>query len=98
MKPRAATSLLAGPAPVGGKLSGISRTQTKAVGRPTDYSEPTDEYDAAQERGELASRGKPSKAKGLPTAGDAGLTYKQIHEARAVRDIPDKGFPLFSGK
>jgi Ftsk gamma domain len=46
-----------------------------------------DEYDAAQERGE-ASKGRP---KTLPdgktfTAEQAGLTHKQIHEARALRD------------
>jgi hypothetical protein len=45
-----------------------------------------DEYDAAQERGEVAGQGKPSKAKGLPTTNEIGLTYKEIHEARAVRD------------
>jgi hypothetical protein len=45
-----------------------------------------DEDDAAQERGEVAKPGKPSKGEGLPTANDAGLTYKQIHDARAARD------------
>lgn len=45
-----------------------------------------DEYDAAQERGEIAGQGKPSRAEGLATAADAGLTYKDIHEARIIRD------------
>lgn len=48
-----------------------------------------DEYDAAQERGELATAGG-DKSK-LPnenfaTVADIGLTHKEVHEARAVRD------------
>lgn len=47
-----------------------------------------DEYDAAQERGEVKSVGNPnySQAEELPTAADVGLTPKQIHEAREIRD------------
>lgn len=45
-----------------------------------------DEYDAAQKRGEVASQGKPSKAEGLATTADIGLTYKAVHEARQIRD------------
>lgn len=45
-----------------------------------------DEYDAAQDRGEVASQGKPSQAEGLATVADIGLTYKEIWEARAIRD------------
>lgn len=49
-----------------------------------------DEYDAAQERGEVAKIGDnlPSvpKQNSKPTAADIGLTRKQIHEARAIRD------------
>jgi hypothetical protein len=45
-----------------------------------------DEYDAAQERGEVAGQGKPSKAEGLTTTADIGLTHKDIHEARLIRD------------
>ena len=49
-----------------------------------------DEYDAAQERGEIAgpadrhsnSRAEANKA----TAADIGLTHKDIHEARQIRD------------
>jgi hypothetical protein len=48
-----------------------------------------DEYNAAQERGEIAGQGKPVNlpdGKVLPTAEDIGLTRKQIHEARQIRD------------
>ena len=45
-----------------------------------------DEYDAAQERGEVAGQGKPSKAEGYATTADIGLTHKAIHEARQFRD------------
>lgn len=50
-----------------------------------------DEYDAAQERGEIGRRGDygavTSGAEVTPaTAADAGLTHKDIHEARAIRD------------
>lgn len=48
-----------------------------------------DEYDAAQERGEVASQGKPVNIPDgnvLPTAADIGLTPKQVHEAREIRD------------
>jgi hypothetical protein len=37
-----------------------------------------DEYDAAQERGEVAGQGKPSKAEGLTTTADIGLTHKDL--------------------
>ncbi|MGN6117759.1 MAG: hypothetical protein ACTHN2_19825 [Nitrobacter sp.] len=50
-----------------------------------------DEYDAAQERGEVASahdgkfgRSEPERLK--PTAADIGLSRKDIHEARIIRD------------
>lgn len=50
-----------------------------------------DEYDAAQERGDVAkqSPGRPKSVPNkndLPTANDVGLTRKQVHEARTVRD------------
>lgn len=49
-----------------------------------------DEYDAAQERGEVGKAGQrtdlvPNENK-VPTAEDVGLTRKEIHEARTVRD------------
>lgn len=49
-----------------------------------------DEYDAAQARGEVAGscEGRPRRSgvERLPDASDLGLTRKQIHEARQVRD------------
>lgn len=49
-----------------------------------------DEYDAAQKRGEVAGNGQRGKAvpdgNSLATAADLGLTRKDIHEARQVRD------------
>jgi hypothetical protein len=53
-----------------------------------------DEYDAAQERGEVARNGdnlpRVSKHNSKPTAADIGLTNQQIHEARAVRDAASR--------
>jgi hypothetical protein len=47
-----------------------------------------DEYDAAQERGELKKAGNPnsSRTEELPGPADIGLTAKQVHEARLIRD------------
>lgn len=49
-----------------------------------------DEYDAAQDRGEVATDGRPktvSDGNGIkPTAADIGLSRKDIHEARILRD------------
>jgi len=51
-----------------------------------------DEYDAAQERGEVASNGQRGKAvpdgNGFspPTAADIGITRKEVHDARQIRD------------
>lgn len=48
-----------------------------------------DEYDAAQERGEVATDGRPKTVpdgNGKATAADIGLSRKQIHEARSIRD------------
>ncbi|SFI85475.1 hypothetical protein [Methylobacterium brachiatum] len=49
-----------------------------------------DEYDAAQERGEVAANGQRGKAvpdgNSLATVADLGLTRKAIHEARQLRD------------
>jgi hypothetical protein len=51
-----------------------------------------EEYDAAQARGEVSSAGRP-RTKNIPdennfssTVTDIGLTSKQVHEARKVRD------------
>lgn len=51
-----------------------------------------DEYDAAQERGEVATDGRPKTVEGdnvLPpaTAADLGLRRDQIHEAREIRNF-----------
>lgn len=49
-----------------------------------------EEYDAAQERGEVGKRGDfggvNSRGKDTPTAADLGLAHKDIHEFRAIRD------------
>ncbi|SEO43629.1 hypothetical protein SAMN04489859_11091 [Paracoccus alcaliphilus] len=51
-----------------------------------------DEYDAAQERGEVVGHGgdRVSKVSGRnlapATAADLGLSKKQVHEARQIRD------------
>lgn len=48
-----------------------------------------DEYDAAQERGEVAGRGRPVNVSGgnnKPTAAEVGLDRKDIHESRQLRD------------
>jgi hypothetical protein len=43
-----------------------------------------DEYDMAQERGEVRRAGKPNSSRGgeLPE----GITHKAIHDARLIRD------------
>ena len=50
-----------------------------------------DEYEAAQERGEVKSVGNPnfSRAEELPDAASVGLTAKEIHEARQIRDAEE---------
>lgn len=49
-----------------------------------------DEYDAAQERGEIKTRAAnqhaSSEQEEAVTAMDIGLTHKQVHEARQIRD------------
>ncbi len=49
-----------------------------------------DEYDGAQARGEVAGPGKPVNVPNgnvKATAADIGLSRKEIHEARALRDV-----------
>jgi len=50
-----------------------------------------DEYDAAQLRGEVKKVGNPnySKAEELPAAPEIGLSSKDIHEARQIRDAEE---------
>jgi hypothetical protein len=50
-----------------------------------------DEYDAAQERGEVAGNGRPKTIQGAnslraPSAADVGLNPREIHDARLIRD------------
>lgn len=51
-----------------------------------------DEYDAAQERGEVASgrpKSIPDENSFQPTASDLGINSKDIHEARIIRDAEE---------
>lgn len=51
-----------------------------------------DEYDAAQERGEVQKHGRVDIPEGnikAPTAADLGITSKDIHEARQIRDAEE---------
>lgn len=49
-----------------------------------------DEYDAAQLRGEVQRQGGDQSSKAeLPTAADIGLSRKDIHEAREIRDAEE---------
>jgi hypothetical protein len=53
-----------------------------------------DEYDAAQERGEIRRHGGDQTSGTedcLPCAADIGLTHKDIFEARQVRDAENTG-------
>ena len=45
-----------------------------------------DEYDAAQERGEVQRHGDVPHGNIVPTVTDLGLTRKDVHEARQLRD------------
>ena len=45
-----------------------------------------DEYDAAQERGEVFGKLRSREELTKPTAADIGLSRKEIHEARIIRD------------
>jgi hypothetical protein len=55
-----------------------------------------DEYDAAQERGEVQKAGGDHtssiilKRNNAPTVGNIGLTSKQVHEARLIRDAESR--------
>jgi hypothetical protein len=45
-----------------------------------------EEYDAAQDRGEVATTGSNQHGEVLPSGKDLGLSYKDVHEARQFRD------------
>jgi hypothetical protein len=48
-----------------------------------------DEYDAAQERGEVRTVGNVPEQNNTPSAADVGISRKDIHEARMIRDAED---------
>lgn len=48
-----------------------------------------DEYDAAQERGDVVGKLRSQAELTKPTAADVGLTRKEIHEARIIRDAEE---------
>jgi uncharacterized protein YjiS (DUF1127 family) len=48
-----------------------------------------DEYDAALERGEVRSVGNVPSQNNTPTVQDIGLSRKDIHEARQIRDAEE---------
>lgn len=50
-----------------------------------------DEYDAAQERGEVVGKLRSAEELSKPTAADVGLSRKDIHEARIIRDAEKGG-------
>lgn len=52
-----------------------------------------DEYDAAQDRGEVRKAGNSSSAEELVGVAEIGLTHKAIHDARQIRDaeVADPG-------
>ncbi len=61
-----------------------------------------DEYDAAQDRGEIRqpNTGRSTSALEAPSAADIGLSHKDIYEAPQIRDgeaSPSKGRAVFGG-
>lgn len=72
-------------------ISAVYRTQADALEIEAQAKRRlADEYDAAQERGEVATVGKRSQTERLieapPSAADVGMSRKDIHEARIIRD------------
>ena len=53
-----------------------------------------DEIDAGQERGDMVGNGRPDKALQQVTVSDLGLTRKNVHDFRKVRDAVSKGLPM----
>lgn len=75
-------------------LPDIYRTQVDALKiEATAKRRLADEYDAAQERGEVrpANAGRSASASEAPSVADIGLTHKDIHEARQIRDAGASG-------
>ena len=48
-----------------------------------------DEYDDAQDRGEIGKAGNSSNREELVSAADIGLSHKDIHEVRLIRDAEE---------
>jgi hypothetical protein len=72
-------------------IADVHRSQAHALAiRARAEMRLAEEYDAAQERGEVGKRGDfggvSSRGKDTPTAADLGLAHKDIHEFRAIRD------------
>jgi phage N-6-adenine-methyltransferase len=75
-------------------ISAVYRTQADALEiEALAKRRLADEYDTAQERGEVAKRGEYDRGANVPdgnispaTVEDIGLTRKQIHEAREIRE------------
>lgn len=67
-------------------ISAVFRTQADALEIEAGAKRRlADEYDAAQERGEIKSNGGDRTVQ-LPNSEDVGLSRREIHEARAIRD------------
>jgi hypothetical protein len=68
-------------------ISDVHRAQAHALGiRARAEMRLAEEYDAAQERREVAKAGDNQHGQVLPSGKDLGLTHKDIHEARRMRD------------
>lgn len=72
-----------------GIIAGVHRAQADALDIEAQAKRRlADEYDAAQERGEVrgANQGRSASALEAPSVGDIGLTHKDFHDARQVRE------------
>lgn len=58
-----------------------------------------DEYDAAQLRGEIRTQGGDQNSKAeVCSVSEIGLTHKDIHEARQIRDAGEAAMPTCRGQ
>jgi hypothetical protein len=72
-------------------IADVHRSQAHALAiRARAEMRLAEEYDAAQDRGEVGKRGDfggvTSRGEDTPTAADLGLSHKDIHEFRSIRD------------
>lgn len=68
-------------------ISEVHRAQAHALAiRARAEMRLAEEYDAAQERGEVGRAGNSSKREELVSASQLGLTHKDVHDARKIRD------------